>query len=82
MGEGECCSGFGERVCQLTVCYHEVQRDRGPTGSLELHGRRESRKDSKYPRRILVGETPEPWKKGRGSVGSRLGKEPIEIGMS
>jgi len=38
--------------------YQEVQHDRGPTGSLELRGRKGSRKGTKYPRRTLVRETP------------------------
>jgi len=57
MGNGECCSGLGKRVCP----FREVQHDRGPTGSLELHERRGSRK---YPRRILVGETLGPRREG------------------
>jgi len=41
----------------LPVHFREVQHDRRPTGSLKLHERRGSRKDPKYPRRTLVGET-------------------------
>jgi len=32
----------------------------------------------KYPRRILVGETSEPWKEGKGPIGSQLEKGTIE----
>jgi len=39
----------------VPVHFREVHHDQGPTGSLELHERRGSRKDPKYPRRILVG---------------------------
>jgi len=60
------------------VRYREVQRNRGLIGSLELHGRRESQKDSKYPRRTLDGETLEPWKGGQGPIKSQLGKGPIK----
>jgi len=42
---------------KVVVVLREVQHDRGPTGSLELLGRRGSQKGPKYPRRILVGET-------------------------
>jgi len=48
---------------------------------LELHGRRESRKDPKYPRRILVGETLGPCRGRQGPTGNRLRKGPIESGM-
>jgi len=48
----------------LPVHFREVQHDREPTGSLELHGRRGSRKDPKYSRRILVGETLGPRREG------------------
>jgi len=41
----------------LLVHLREVQHDRGPTGSLDLHGRIESRKGPKYPRMTPVGET-------------------------
>jgi len=44
----------------------------GPTGSLELHGRRGSRRESKYPRRTLIGETSESWKEGQGPIGSEM----------
>jgi len=36
---------------------HSFQHDRGTNGSLELHGKRGSQKDPKYPRRTLIGET-------------------------
>jgi len=65
----------------LQVYYREVQRDRKPTGCLELHGRRGSLKGLKYPRKTLVGETPGPWKEGHGPIGRQLGKRPIESGM-
>jgi len=42
----------------LPVHYREVQRDRGPTGSLELQERRGNRRGPKYPRRTLVRDTP------------------------
>jgi len=48
----------------LPIYFREIQHDRGPTGSLELPGRRGSRKDPKYPRRILVGETLGPRREG------------------
>jgi len=48
----------------LPVHLREVQHDRGPIGSLELHGRRGSRKDLKCPRRIMVGETLGPRREG------------------
>jgi len=53
---------FGQ--ASLPVHFREVQHDRGSTGSLELHGRRGSRKDPKYPRRIFVGETLGPRREG------------------
>jgi len=37
----------------LPLDYQEVQSYLGPTGSLLLHGRKESRKGPKYPRRIF-----------------------------
>jgi len=37
---------------------------------------------SKYPKKTVVGETPGPWNEGQGPIGSKLGKEPIESGMS
>jgi len=80
MGIEECCSGFGELVRQ-PVHYTEVQRDRGPTGSLELHGKRRSRKSPKYPRRTLVGETPGLWRGRQEPIESWLGKGPIKSGM-
>jgi len=46
-GLGKCCFSFGKRVCQ-PVNYLGVQHVRGPTGSLELRGRRVSRKGPKY----------------------------------
>jgi len=54
------------RFWQASVSDHfwEVQHDRGPIGSLELHGRRGSRKDLKYSRRILVGERLGPRREG------------------
>jgi len=60
------------RQASLPVHFREIQHDRGPTGTLELHGRRGSRRDPKYPRRVLVGETLGPWRGGKG---------PIESGM-
>jgi len=61
MSDGECCFGFSQRVCPL---FPRIQHERGPTRSLELHGKRGSRKDPKYPKRILVGETLGPWRGG------------------
>jgi len=65
MGNRECCSGLGKRVCPfisrkssmdfLEIWMLDFLEIREPTGSLELHGRRRSRKDPKYPRKILVG---------------------------
>jgi len=49
---------------------------RGPNGSLELQGRRESWKDLKYPRRILIGKTLGPRREW-----SPFGKGPIESDM-
>jgi len=71
VGTRECCSG--ERVRQFI---REVQRDREPTGSLELHERIGSRKGPKYIRRILVGETSGPERRARAdweSVRKRAG---------
>jgi len=60
----------------------EVQRDLRLTESLELHGRRGSQKDPKYPKRTLVGETlAGPWRGGQGTIESQLGKRPIESRM-
>jgi len=55
MGKGKCLLRFWR--ASLPVHFLKVQHNRRPTGSLELHGRRRSRKDPKYPRRSLVGET-------------------------
>jgi len=73
MGKGECCFGFGERLCQF------ISSDL--LEAYEVHGRKGSRKDSKYPRRIFVGETLGPWRERYGPTGNRLGKGPIESGM-
>jgi len=60
----------------LPVRYREVQRDREPTGSLELYERRGSQRGPKYPRRTLVEET-----LGRGVEGkSRLKVACIKMG--
>jgi len=75
MGKGECCSGFGERVCQFITGKSSM------TGEAVTHWKlsatreeRESRRETKYSRRTLVGETPESLeKRGRGT---------IECGMS
>jgi len=59
-------------------------RDNSEEGELdreELHGRIGSRRSPKYPRRTLVRGTTGPWKEERGSIGSQLGKGPIESGM-
>jgi len=52
----------------LPVCYREVQGDRRPAGSLELHGRRGSRRGLKYPRSTLVGKRWGRGKKGKGRL--------------
>jgi len=62
----------------LPVYHWEVQRDRRLTERLELHRRRGSQKDVKYPRSILVGEMLGPWRGGQGAIGSQLGKGTIE----
>jgi len=64
--------------CHCPIISAEFQHDRGPTGSLELHGRRGSRKE---PKRTLVGETLWPCRRGQGPTRNRLGKGPIESGM-
>jgi len=64
MGYGECCSGFGKRVCPFIPGKSSMTR--GPTGSLELHGRRGSRKDPKYPRRIWLEKR---WDRGEKDEG-------------
>jgi len=56
---------------EADIDYQEVQCDRGPTGSLELHGRRGGQKGPKYPRRTLVGETLGPWRGGLGPIDSQ-----------
>jgi len=66
----------------LPVHYRKVQNDQGPTGSLELHERKESRRVPKYPRRTLVGETRGVVKEGQGPIGSQSWKGPIENDMS
>jgi len=62
MGNGECCYGFGKQVCPFISEKSSMTRD----PRIEQHKRRGSRKDPKYSRRILVGETLEPRKEGLG----------------
>jgi len=62
-------------VSEFAISFTEESS--GPTGQLRLHGRKESWRDPKYPRRILDGETPESRKKGPELIGSQLGKELI-----
>jgi len=64
----------------LPVHYRTVQRDREPTGSLQLHGRK-GRRRGLYLGRVLV-ENSEPCKDGQGPIGSHLEKGLIESGMS
>jgi len=73
--------GMGQRKvllwfwrASLPVYCHGFQRDRRPTESLELRGRKGSRRGFKYPRMTLLGETPELWKEGQGPIGTQLGK--------
>jgi len=79
MGNEECCSGFVKSAQSFPG--REVKHNRGPTGSLELHERRESWKDPKYPRKILVREMLESMREGRGPTGSPLGKGVIASDM-
>jgi len=68
-------------AASLPVHCQEVQRDRRPTGSLELHGRRGSQNGPKYPRRTLAGETLWPRRGGQRPIGNQLGKGSIESGI-
>jgi len=60
IGIEDYCSGFGKRVCPFISGKSSMTG--GLNGNLELYGRRGSRKDPKYPRRISVGEALGPMK--------------------
>jgi len=62
MGNEECCSGFGERVCQF------ISGKSSMTGSLELHGRRGSRKDP-ISEGLWLEKRWGPGEKGKGRLG-------------
>jgi len=42
----------------LPVNYRGVQHDRGPTGNLDLHERKGSRRGPKYPKRTSLAKGP------------------------
>jgi len=63
-------SGHCNGASLPVINYQEVQRDRGPNGSLELCERTGSRREPKYPRRTLFGETSKLWKEGFGPIES------------
>jgi len=78
MGKGKTLALASEFTSSLWV----VQHDRGPIGSLKLHGRRGSQKGPKHSRRTLVGKMPGSRRGGQVLIGSQLGKGPIESGIS
>jgi len=62
MGNGECCSGFGKRVCPFISGKTNMTGD--PLEASSYTGGEGVKKDPKYPRRILVGEMLGPRREG------------------
>jgi len=55
MGEGMCCSSFGQQICQFIT-----KENREPIGRLELHGKEEIEWALNVPQGLPKGEGTEP----------------------